>query len=195
MQFPAASTNKSVFVEATRRDYDWEEASRRFQLAFARGKPSHEVRVQRANLFLAHAGRGREAVTDMEEAIRENPLSWSSRWTLAVAYRSIGRDVDADRIYAELLGETGPWSAVPAIVLSGNHLARGQIQEALAFAETAYTKNSTLPAAVGQLAGMLARTGDDGRATALVDRLRPGTTFGAPFGPLLSRGRRSRPVR
>jgi hypothetical protein len=26
------------------------------------------------------------------------------------------------------------------------------------------------------------RTGDRGRATALIDRLRPGTAFGAPFG-------------
>jgi hypothetical protein len=80
------------------------------------------------------------------------------------------------------MGDSGPWSAIPAVVLSGNHLARGQMQEALAFAETAYAKNASLPAAVGQLAGVLARTGNDGRATALLDRLRPGTAFGSPFG-------------
>ena len=163
-------------------DFDWEEAGRRFHLAFATGKPSPEVRVWRTNLFLAHVGRGREAVEDMEQAVREDPLFWGSNWALAVAYRSVGRDVDADRLYAHLLGDTGPWSAVPAVVLSGNHLARGQMQEALAYAETTYAKNASLPAAVGQLAGVLARAGNDDRVTAFVNRLRPGTSFGAPFG-------------
>ena len=106
-------------------DFDWKEADRRFWLAFAQGKPSHAVRVHRANIFLAHAGRGREAVEDMEQTVREDPLSWGS---------------------------------------------------------TAYERNATLPAAVGQLAGVLARTGNDARATALVDRLQPGTAFGGPFG-------------
>jgi tetratricopeptide (TPR) repeat protein len=68
------------------------------------------------------------------------------------------------------------------VVLSGNHLARGQIDESLAFAETAYAKNPVLPAAIGQLAGMQARTGNHERSQALVNQLLPGTTFGAPFG-------------
>jgi serine/threonine-protein kinase len=163
-------------------DFDWEEADRRFHLALTPRKSLLDVRTLRANFFLAHAGRGREAVEDMEQAAREDPLHWGSSWALAVAYRSVGRDVDADRLFAHVMGDTGRWSAVPAVVLSGNHLARGQMQEALAFAETAYAKNASLPSAVGQLAGVLARAGDDGRATSLVDRLRPGTTFGAPFG-------------
>jgi len=163
-------------------DFDWKEADRRFQLAFASGRPSHDVRTWRTNSFLAHAGRGREAVEEMEQLVREDPLDWGSNWALAVAYRSVGRDADADRLYAHVMADSGPWSAIPAVVLSGNHLARGQVPEALAFAETAYAKNASLPAAVGQLAGMLARTGNDARATPLVDRLRPETAFGAPFG-------------
>jgi serine/threonine-protein kinase len=163
-------------------DFDWEEADRQFGLAFAPGRPPIEVRVWRANFFLSHAGRGREAAEDMEQAVREDPLNWGAIWAMAVSYRSVGRDVDADRLYVRVSADTGPWSAIPAVVLSGNHLARGQVLEALAFAETAYAKNASLPAAVGQLAGLLARTGHDGRASALVDRLQPGTTFGAPFG-------------
>jgi serine/threonine-protein kinase len=164
-------------------DFDWNEADRRFRLAFERGNPSPTVRIQRANFFLAHAGRGREAVEDMERAVREDPLNWGLSWTLAVVYRSVGRDVDADRLYAHVLGDTSsPWSAIPAVVLSGNHLERGQMKEARAFAETAIERNAALPAAVGQLAGVLARNGDDIRAAELVNRLRPGTAFGAPFG-------------
>jgi serine/threonine-protein kinase len=162
-------------------DYDWAEADRRFRLAFAQGTPSHSVRMQRANFFLAHSGRGHEAVRDMEQAVREDPLDWFPKWALAVAYRSVGRDADADTRYAQLL-DGGPISAIPAVVLSGNHLARGQTQEALAFAEAAYAKNPTLPAGIGQLAGLLGLTGNHERSRALVNQLLPGTTFGAPFG-------------
>lgn len=162
-------------------DYDWAEADRRFRLAFAQGTVSPEVRVQRANFFLTHSGRGREAVEDMEHVVREDPLSWGAKWALAVAYRSIGRDADADRVYSQI-ADAGPWGAIPAVVLSGNHLARGQIQEALAFAEAAYAAAPTLPAAVGQLAGMLARTGNDARAAPLVGQLQPEASFGAAFG-------------
>jgi serine/threonine protein kinase/tetratricopeptide (TPR) repeat protein len=161
-------------------DFDWTEADRRFSLAFAHGIPSHTVRVLRANWFLVHAGRGREAVEDMERALREDPLYWGANWTLAVSYRSVGRDADADRLFLRLLGDTGAWSAIPGVVLSGNHLERGQLQEALAFAETAYERNPALPAAIGQLAGMRERMGKDGRG--LLDRLQSGATFGAPMG-------------
>ena len=162
-------------------DYDWAEADRRFGLASAQQIPPLEVRIVRANFYLAHAARGREAVAEMERAVIEDPLSWGASWALAVAYRSVGRDAEADARYAQL-ADVGPWSAVPAVVLSGNHLARGQFDEALVFAETAYAKNPVLPAGIGQLAGMQARTGNRERSQALVNQLLPGTTFGAPFG-------------
>ncbi len=179
---PALSEAHSVLgCVAALYDYDWAEADRRFRLAVAQGTPSYSARVQRANFFLAHAGRGHEAVRDMEQVVREDPLDWGSKWALAVAYRSVGRDAEADTQYAQLL-DGGPISAIPAVVLSGNHLARGQRQEALAFAETAYAINPTLPAAIGQLAGLLSLTGSHERSKALVNQLLPGTTFGAPFG-------------
>ena len=161
-------------------DYDWVEADRRFRLAFAQGAPSPWVCLQRVNFFLAHAGRGHEAVRDMEQAVRADPVAWGPKWGLAVAYRSVGRDTEADTWYAQLL-DGGPVSAIAAVILSGNHLARGQRQEAVAFAETAYAQNPTLPAAMGQLAGVLDLTGKHERSKALVNQLLPGTTFGAPF--------------
>ena len=91
-------------------DYDWAEADRRFRLAFAQRIPSLDVRLARANFYLAHAARGREAVADMEQAVAEDPLSWGAGWALAVAYRSVGRDAEADTRYAQL-ADVGPWSA------------------------------------------------------------------------------------
>ena len=119
-------------------DYDWAEADRRppgVRTADPIARSPHGT----SEFYLAHAARGREAVADMEQAVAEDPLSWGASWALAVAHRSVGRDAEPTR-YAQL-ADIGPWSAVPAVVLSGNHLARGQIHEALAFAETAYARN------------------------------------------------------
>jgi serine/threonine-protein kinase len=166
-------------------DYDWAEADRRFRMAYAQGVPSHEVRGQRVLLFLVHAGRGHEAVRDMEHAVREDPLNWFMNQALAVAYRSVGRDDEADARYAQIANfenTGGAASATWAVILSGNYLARGQVHEALAFAETGHSRDPRLPAAIGQLAGLLARTGDRDRANTLLNQLLPGTSFGAPFG-------------
>ena len=70
-----------------------------YGLAVAQGTPSHSARVHRVNFFLAHAGRGHEAVREMEQVVREDPLDWGSKWALAVAYRSVGRDAEADTQY------------------------------------------------------------------------------------------------
>ena len=72
-------------------------------------------------------------------------------------------------------------STYAAIVLSGNHLERGSIADALRFAEIGYTRAPWHPVAIGQFAGMLARAGRVQEAGALIAQLQP-TAFGAPFG-------------
>ena len=164
-------------------DYDWEEADRRFRLAFARGPGSMDVRYQRVNFFLAHAGRAQEAMEQMSLARAEDPLNGFIVWALAVALRAARRDAEADEVYEEVVDlDVGIGSSIAAVVLSGNHLARGTIPESLAFAEIAYARHPQLPWAIGQLAGVLARAGQIQRSNALVDQLLPGTAFGAPFG-------------
>jgi tetratricopeptide (TPR) repeat protein len=61
-------------------------------------------------------------------------------------------------------------------------LERGAIPEALAYAETAYASAPRHRAAIGQLAGMLARVGQTERSEGLISQLRPGEAYGAPFG-------------
>jgi len=78
--------------------------------------------------------------------------------------------------------DVGIMSSVAAVVLSGNHLARGAIPESLRFAETAYARSPRSPWTIGQLAAALARSGQLERSNVLADQLRPGTAFGAPFG-------------
>jgi serine/threonine-protein kinase len=163
-------------------DYDWAEADRRFRLAFAHGPVSTEVRWQRANFFLAHAGRASEAVEDASRARAEYPLNEAVLWALAISLRAAGRDAEADAVTQEVLEmDVGLLSSIGAVVLSGSHLARDAGAEALAFAETAYARHPQVPWTIGQLAGALARTGQSGRSRALADQLRP-DIFGAPFG-------------
>jgi eukaryotic-like serine/threonine-protein kinase len=164
-------------------DYDWTEADRRFRLAFAHGPVSMEVRWQRTNFFLAHAGRASEGVEDLSRARAEDPLNATVLWTLAVALRAARRDAEADALYEEVVDmDVGNISSIAAVVLSGNHLARGAIPESLRFAEMAYARSPQSPWAIGQLAGALARDGQLERSNALAEILRPGTAFGAPFG-------------
>jgi tetratricopeptide (TPR) repeat protein len=167
--------------------YDWAEADRRFRLAVTPGPVSSDVRWMRANFFLAHAGRALEAVEDLSRARAEDPLNESVLWTLAVALRAANRDAEADALYEEVVNmDVGFLSSIAAVVLSGNHLARGAIPEALAFAETAYARSPQSPWAIGQLAAALARANQLERSSALADQLRPGTAFGAPFGLALT---------
>jgi tetratricopeptide (TPR) repeat protein len=164
-------------------DYDWAAAERCFAAAFAGGAASVYVRIERSNFFLAHAGRGAEAVDDMRGALAEDPLNPLVRWTLGAGLRSARLDAEADARFREVVDMR--WersSAIAEVALSGNRLAEGAVDEALTFAEAAYAHYPTMPAAIGQLAGMLARTGQGDRADALTNQLMPGTTFGAPFG-------------
>jgi len=164
-------------------DYDWVEADRRFRLAVARDVvPPLQVRIERANFFLAHAGRADEAIDDLQHALTEDPVNGFTRWTLAVCLRALGRDAEADARYEEVLQlDGGIRSTYAAIVLSGNHLERGSIADALRFAEIGYTRAPWHPVAIGQFAGMLARAGRVQEAGALIAQLQP-TAFGAPFG-------------
>ncbi len=164
-------------------DYDWTEADRRFRLAFAHGPVSTDVRRQRTFYFLAHTGRAAEGVEDLSRARTEDPLNPTLLWGLAVALRAARRDAEADALFEEIVDmDVGYMSGLAAVVLSGNHLARGAIPESLHFAEAAYARIPQMPGAIGQLAGALARSGQFERSNALANLLRPGTAFGAPVG-------------
>jgi TolB-like protein len=164
-------------------DYDWAEADRRFRLASAHGPLSVDLRWERSNFFWSHAGRADEAIEDLSRARAVDPLNQAVLHALANSLRAAGRDTEADLLSQEVLDmDIGILSSIAAFCLSGSHLARGAISEALAFAETAYARSPQSPWAIGQLAGVLKRTGQLERSNALADELRPGTKFGAPFG-------------
>jgi tetratricopeptide (TPR) repeat protein len=166
-------------VAAAFYDYDWSEVDRRFRLAFSYEPVPHFVRYNRALYFLSNVGRAREAVEDSERLLKADPLNVAHLWTYAVSLRAARRDAEADARFAQVIEfGVGAWSIAAAIVLSGNHVERGAVPEALAYAEMAYALAPRLPAAIGQLAGMLTRVGQVERSEALIAQLRPGAPFG-----------------
>ena len=63
-------------------------------------------------------------------------------WPATALHLLAGRDTEADTLSQEVLDmDIGILSSIAAVLLSGSHLARGAIPEALAFAETAYARN------------------------------------------------------
>ena len=168
-------------------DYDWAEADRRFRLASARHPLSIEVLFHRMNFFLAHVGRAEEGLDELARARADDPLNASVIWVFAVALRAARRDAEADALFREAVDmNVGYLSSISAVVLAGGHVARSELKEALPLAETAHARHPQAPWAIGQYAGVLARLGELERSEAMLDQLRPGTAFGAPFGLALA---------
>jgi len=71
-------------------------------------------------------------------------------------------------------------NVAPALgLLATLHLLRGELDEARALTEKAYTLAPYVPNAIGVMAGMLCRAGDTARAEKLIRKL-PFDAFGAP---------------
>jgi TolB-like protein len=164
-------------------DYDWPEADRRFTLACSQDPVPAHVRVQRAFFFLSYVGRAREAVAEERRLLEDDPLNVSARWTMAISLQAAGLHEEAEARATQILElDHGVLSTYAALLLSANHTGRGAIPTAMALAETAYTRSPWYPPAIGQFAGLLARTGQAERAEELTRRLRPGEAFGTPCG-------------
>jgi eukaryotic-like serine/threonine-protein kinase len=161
-------------------DYDWKEAERRFQLAMACDPVPPEARLFYGT-YLLWIGRPRDGVEQYERAPLEDPLNITCRVLLATCLRAAGRVEDAITVLNEVLElDENSWLALG--MLGQVHLSRGMIAEAFAFAEKAYSLAPWWPGGLGFLAGLLARMGHTSRAEGLLQKLRPGQAFGAPYG-------------
>ncbi len=162
-------------------DYDWTEAERRFHLAVAREQVPTEVRASYGFYYLFPVGRYTDAIEQVEQALKEDPLNLHRRVNLAVCLRSAGRGADAlsELRKVQQLDE----SFWPAYFLLGVlHASLGNIAEAVAEAEKAYSLASWMPVNIGMLAAMLKRTGDVSRSDELLQKLLPGEAYAAPLG-------------
>ncbi len=163
----------SAFLE-----YDWKEAERHFHTAVAHQPVPPLVRILYAASCLTPAGRGTEAIQQVELALQEDPLNPLMQIQRAITLAAAGRDEDAARRLLEIL-EMDPTVGPAHGYLAVYQLVRGDMDQALAFQTKAFALTPQVPYAIGGMAGLLARTGDTAGAEALIQKLQP-DAFGAP---------------
>ena len=152
-------------------EYDWKEAERLFRLATARDPVPPLVHSWYGWFFLLMLGRVENAVEEMEQSLREDPLNVISRVVLAQVLSAAGRYEDACTECRRILeiDENNPSGYG---ILAANLLFRKKDSEALPIAEKVYSlwHGSVLYGPV--FAAALQRSGDFTRAEEVLQPLR-----------------------
>ena len=161
-------------------DYNWKEAESECLLSTASDAASAHCYFGFG--FCLHlAGRGRDAVKQLEQAVQRDPLQTTIRTWLGITLSTLGRDAEAEEQFRQTmhLDANFFWAYV---FLAEFYAARGRFAEALPIAEKAFTLTPWYPSSVGIYAGLLARLGQPDRGQELIQKLGSGETFGASTG-------------
>jgi TolB-like protein/Tfp pilus assembly protein PilF len=162
-------------------DYDWSEAERHWRLAMAREPVSRDIRLWYGNHYLLPIGRILEAVDAMAWGLQEDPLNLLYRHHYAVGLRHAGRLEDAENELRKIL-EIDEKFPLALSTLGAVCAQQRRVGEALALTEQASLLMPWANAIVGQRAALLILTGATSQADALIEKLMPGTAYGAPTG-------------
>jgi eukaryotic-like serine/threonine-protein kinase len=166
---------------ATLFDFDIPEAERRFDLAIAHEAVSSAARVLHAFYYLVPRGRATDAVKELEQSLRDDPLNGTLHRVLGVCLLETGRAGDASREFHEAL-ELDEHSVQTMTMLALEYWMRGLREEALAWAERAYSLTPWNSMPIGVYSGMLARSDEAARARRVIEKLGDGQAYGAPLG-------------
>jgi serine/threonine protein kinase len=165
-------------------DFDWEEAKRRFGLAMAREPVPPYVRWNYGFAYLLPNSRPQEAAEESRRGLTDDPLSFMGRFHYAGGLIASGNDEAGEAELRELC-ESHPNLSQPFYLLGLSQALRGLHAEALATAESAYSRAPWSTATTGLFAGALMRAGETRRANELLQKLLPGDQYGSPMGLLL----------
>jgi serine/threonine-protein kinase len=167
-------------VVAALYDYDWAEAERQFQAVIAQGQMTPFVRFSFALWYLWPLGRIAEAINELRRALQEDPLHVPSRVYLANCLAMTGDYAGAEAQAHQALDLED--HAMAWGVLAFTSFMRGQLHEAVGFAEKAYALNPWVPMPIGVFASLLVRTGEKARGEQLRAKLGDGQVYGAAAG-------------
>jgi Tfp pilus assembly protein PilF len=161
-------------------DYDWPEAERQFRLALSSDPVSPSVRVRYGFFHLLPLGRPQQAIEELEHALQEDPLNTQTR-VVSAACLLHAKEYEAASAECRRVLEIDQSNWMADAFLAYAHYHRGMPEEALAFAEKAYSP--LIPATIGLFAGLLARNGNESRAEEVIARLKDvPESYGAPRG-------------
>ena len=127
--------------------------------AMAREPVPRSVRSAYALFYLNYLGRYREAVGELERAMKDDPLSVEQRYKLGTVLLAAGRDAEG---MVKLLNATEIDEAfMPLYVVMGfAQTRRRQFAEALVNAERAHALGAWDPVVMGLFGAALINTGD-----------------------------------
>jgi len=163
-------------------DYDWKEAEREFRLALTQDVVPPSVRVRYAYFYLVSIGQPLAAIEEFERALQDDPLNTVSRNNLALSLGMAGRHNEAATEARRTLDVDEDNSAAYSLLAVSSYL-EGMMEEALASAERAYALAPWSAITTGRFAGLLASSGNLGRAEDMIHKLREAPeSYAAPRG-------------
>jgi TolB-like protein/Tfp pilus assembly protein PilF/predicted Ser/Thr protein kinase len=162
-------------------DYDWKAAGHHFRQAIAHDPIPATVSNLYGFYYLMPLGRVNEAISELERALREDPLNTMCRTQLAVLHWIAGRHEEASAQFRQVLDlDENFWLA---LMLRAIWLAElDKVEQALIYAERAYKVEPENPGSVGTLAALLSRNGDPQRADQILGRLGHSSSYGVSIG-------------
>lgn len=160
-------------------DYNWDECRREMALALQLEPGNPEIRFRYADGYLMPQGRIEEAVTELERALKSDPLSRFIRFWLGYAFY-LGREYARALEHFQFLIEMGSDEHMELkhcrdtgyFGLGLVRQAEGRFDEAVsAFRKAVELSEGMLPIRVGMLGAALARHGNTAEARSLLESL------------------------
>jgi serine/threonine protein kinase/tetratricopeptide (TPR) repeat protein len=162
-------------------DYDLHEAQRQFELAMGRETVPPSARMFHAFYYLLPRGKPEEAVREVQQGLRDDPLNPTLHFVLGVSLLEIGSDDAAFREFHESL-ELDQNYVQSMAALAMAYFSRGLTSDALTWAERRHSLRPEDPLSIGLYAGLLVVSGDETLARKVIEKLGNGQSFGSPFG-------------
>jgi hypothetical protein len=159
-------------------DLDWNEAERQFHLSIAQDSVPPRVRQLYGYFYLLPMGRTEDALEQLNQGLKEDPLNVMARYGLATALFFAGRLADA-QLEAYKILEFEENHPLASHFLAATCVLQEKWEEALKFSEKV---PSSFAPGIGILAGVLKHMGETSRAEELIQTLLPGQVYGAPLG-------------
>jgi eukaryotic-like serine/threonine-protein kinase len=158
-------------IIAASHDYDWNEAEQQFRLAMASESLPPDVHDAYALFCLMPLGRFKEAIQERDKAIAQDPLNsvWRARQAFTLLFAEFYELAIAEARKALEFDERNHLSHS---TISLAYFLQGKLAEARVSAEETVRLAPWEPLAVGTLAGLLARAGENDRAQKLLPTLR-----------------------
>ena len=162
-------------------DFDLHEAERQFELAMSREAVPPMVHLFHAFYYLLPMGEQQEAVRELQQGLRDDPLNATLHFMLGVCLLESSRDEEALRQFHECL-EIDQHSVQAMGALAMVYWSRGMNSDALVWAERRHSLTPEDPLSIGLFAGLLAVSGSASLAKKLVEQFGDGQSYGAPYG-------------